>query len=82
MAVAFIAHNPRPMESARSSIPSFPRGLPSTFKGGTLLSSIARKFETTVAKLHELNPALRADRVPPNQRTYAIRLPIEDDEAN
>jgi len=39
---------------------------------------IARKFETTVAKLRDLNPALRADRVPPNERIYSIRVPSDD----
>ncbi len=52
------------------------------FKGGTLLKSIARKFETTVSKLRELNPALRADRVPPNERTYAIRIPADEEASN
>ncbi len=82
MAVAFIAHNASAYGLDDVSYSDAPAWTTRTFKGGTLLKSIAREFETTVAKLHELNPALRADRVPPNERAYAIRLPIEDDEAN
>ncbi|HVN27003.1 MAG TPA: hypothetical protein VMT64_00880, partial [Candidatus Binataceae bacterium] len=51
------------------------------FKGGTLLSSIARRFETTVSKLHFLNPALRTDRLPPNVSSYTVRIPSDDDDS-
>lgn len=78
MAVAFIAHNPQAYGIGEVKFTEFPTWTIEKVKGGTLLSSIAVKFETTVAKLHDLNPALRADRVPPNQRTYAIRIPSDD----
>ena len=73
---------PRHMELATSHIPTYRRGRTRTFKGGTLLKSIAAQFETTVAKLRELNPALRADRVPPNERAYAIRIPTDEEASN
>ncbi len=75
MAVAFIAHNVPAYGIGDLDYPDEPGWSIHKFKGGTLLKSIAVKFETTVAKLHDLNPALRADRVPPNERAYAIRIP-------
>ncbi len=82
MAVAFIAHNSATYGIGGAEYSEdAPDWTTYRFKGGTLLSSIARKFETSVSKLRELNPALRADRVPPNLRTYGVRVPadIEDD---
>jgi len=83
MAVAFIAHNSATYGIGGAEYSEDePDWTTYRFKGGTLLSSIARKFETTVSKLRELNPALRADRVPPNERTYSIRVPgIDDDDS-
>jgi len=79
MAVAFIAHNSATygidVDDTEGDIGWTSR----RFKGGTLLSSIARKFETTVSRLHDLNPALRTDRVPPNLSSYIIRVPSDDD---
>ena len=79
MAVAFIAHNSAAYGIGDIRYSEAPAWTTHKFKGGTQLSSIAAKFETTVAKLHEFNPALRADRVPPNERAYAIRIPTEED---
>lgn len=82
MAVAFIAHNSATYGIGGAEYSEDePDWTTYRFKGGTLLSSIARKFETSVSKLRELNPALRADRVPPNLRTYAIRVPGIDDDS-
>jgi membrane-bound lytic murein transglycosylase D len=82
MAVAFIAHNSATYGIGGAEYSEDePDWTTYRFKGGTLLSSIARKFETSVSKLRELNPALRADRVPPNERTYAIRVPGIDDDS-
>jgi hypothetical protein len=80
MAVAFIAHNANTygIEAANDTEGDI-GWTTQQFRGGTLLSSIARKFETTVSKLHELNPALRTDRVPPNLSSYIIRVPSNDD---
>lgn len=80
MAVAFIAHNAASYGLADVKYTEPPSWTMHSFKGGTLLSSIAKKFETTVAKLRDLNPALRADRVPPNERTYAVRVPRDDED--
>jgi membrane-bound lytic murein transglycosylase D len=80
MAVAFIAHNSATYGIGQVSDTEGDIGWTTQqFRGGTLLSSIARKFETTVSKLHELNPALRTDRVPPNLSSYVIRVPSDDD---
>jgi len=82
MAVAFIAHNSASYGIGDTDYSHDEPGWTThLFKGGTLLSSIARKFETTVAKLRDLNPALRADRVPPNERTYSIRVPSDDEDS-
>jgi len=75
MAVAFIAHNAPACGIGDISYSDSPAWTTHTFKGGTQLRSIAAKFATTVAKLHDLNPALRSDRVPPNERTYEVRTP-------
>ena len=76
MAVAFIAHNAKAygIDEAMDDGDA-PRWTVTKVKGGTLLISIAAKFRTSVTKLRDLNPALRADRVPPNLRTYGIRVP-------
>jgi transglycosylase-like protein with SLT domain len=80
MAVAFIAHNSATYGIGQVGDTEGDIGWTTQqFRGGTLLSSIARKFETTVSKLHELNPALRTDRVPPNLSSYVIRVPSDDD---
>ena len=77
MAVAFIAHNSIAYGIGDVRYSDTPAWSTRKFKGGTLLSSIAERFETTVAKLRELNPALRADRVPPNEGNYAVRVPAQ-----
>ncbi len=82
MAVAFIAHNSAAYGIGDVKYSEAPAWTTHKFKGGTLLSSIAAKFETTVAKLRDLNPALRADRVPPNERAYAIRIPTDEEASN
>ena len=82
MAVAFIAHNAPAYgigDIAYSEVPSWTT---QKFKGGTLLKTIAKKFETTVPMLRDLNPALRADRVPPGERTYAVRIPANMEVSN
>jgi hypothetical protein len=82
MAVAFIAHNASAYGIDDVSYSDEPAWTIHNFKGGTLLKSIAREFETTVSKLRELNPALRIDRVPPNERIYGIRIPTDEDASN
>ena len=83
MAVAFIAHNSASLWNRRHLIcQGEPAWTTHMFKGGTLLRASRAKFETTVSKLRDLNPALRADRVPPNERTYAIRIPTDEEASN
>lgn len=82
MAVAFIAHNAPAYGIGDISYANRPAWSTHIFKGGTLLKSIASQFETSVSKLRELNPALRADRVPPNERTYGIRIPTDEEASN
>ncbi len=82
MAVAFIAHNAPAYGIGNVSYSDQPAWTMHNFKGGTLLKSIAAKFETTVAKLRDLNPALRADRVPPNLHNYALRIPSDEEASN
>jgi hypothetical protein len=81
MAVAFIAHNSATYGIDVDDTDGDIGWTTQRFRGGTLLSSIARKFETTVSKLHDLNPALRTDRVPPNLSSYIIRVPSDDDDS-
>ncbi|HLX37339.1 MAG TPA: transglycosylase SLT domain-containing protein [Candidatus Binataceae bacterium] len=77
MAVAFIAHNAKAygLDDAMDDDDDAPTWTTTKVKGGTTLISVAAKFRTSVSKLRDLNPALRADRVPPNMRTYGIRVP-------
>jgi membrane-bound lytic murein transglycosylase D len=82
MAVAFIAHNAPAYGIGDISYANQPVWSTHIFKGGTLLKSIAAQFETTVSKLRELNPALRADRVPPYERAYGIRIPTDVEASN
>jgi hypothetical protein len=46
-------------------------------QGGTPLSRVALDHGTTLSHLHELNPALLRDVVPPTERTYNVRVPLE-----
>ncbi len=77
MAVAFIAHNATAYGIGPVSYSDAPTYQMHTFKGGTLLTAIADRYGTTVSSLRRLNPALKADRVPPGEYSYAIRLPLE-----
>jgi hypothetical protein len=45
-------------------------------RGGTKLSQLAGSYHTTVAKLHDLNPALLRDRIPPDAHSYKVRIPL------
>jgi membrane-bound lytic murein transglycosylase D len=82
MAVAFIAHNAPAYGIGDIIYSEEPAWTTHKFKGGTLLKSIAAEFETTVSKLRELNPALRADRVPPNERAFGVRIPTDQEASN
>src|SRR5581483_7603275 len=76
MAVAFIAHN-----SAAYAIGNLDYNVASSYhevpvKGGTTLGQVANSYKTTVQKLHDLNPAILRDRVPPYARNYKVRVPL------
>ena len=45
-------------------------------RGGTKLSDVADSYHTTIAKLHDLNPAILRDRTPPYARSYQVRVPL------
>jgi hypothetical protein len=38
---------------------------------------VALNHGTTLERLHELNPALLRDIVPPNERSYRVRVPMD-----
>jgi membrane-bound lytic murein transglycosylase D len=76
MAFAFMAHN-----STRYRIVNIDRDAPPEYhevpvRGGTKLSQLAGSYHTTVARLHDLNPALLRDRVPPDAHSYKVRVPL------
>ncbi len=77
MAVTFIAHNARaygigPVSYSQRSLYEVHK-----FKGGTQLIGIAARYHTSVMRLRALNPALLADRIPPDITSYGIRVPIQ-----
>jgi membrane-bound lytic murein transglycosylase D len=76
MAYAFMAHN-----STRYGIIALDRDAPPEYhevpvRGGTRLSQLAGSYHTTVARLHDLNPALLRDRIPPYAHSYKVRVPL------
>ncbi|MBV8135513.1 MAG: transglycosylase SLT domain-containing protein [Deltaproteobacteria bacterium] len=75
MAFAFMAHN-----STRYGIVHLDYDAPPEYhevpvRGGTKLSQLAGSYHTTIAKLHDLNPALLRDRIPPDAHGYTVRVP-------
>jgi len=75
MAFAFMAHN-----STRYGIVHLDYDAPPEYhevpvRGGTKLSQLAGSYHTTIAKLHDLNPALLRDRIPPDAHSYRVRVP-------
>lgn len=76
MAFAFMAHN-----SSIYGLENFDRNAQPQYhevpvRGGTTLSEVAGSYHTTVAKLHDLNPAILRDRVPPYAHGYRVRVPL------
>ena len=76
MAYALMAHN-----STRYRIVPLDSDAPPGYhevpvRGGTRLSQLAGSYHTTVAKLHDLNPALLRDRIPPYAHSYKVRVPL------
>ncbi len=76
MAMAFIAHNSPAYGIGNPDPDAAPAYHEVPVRGGTRLAEVAGSYHTTVAKLHDLNPAILRDRVPPYAHTYKIRVPL------
>jgi membrane-bound lytic murein transglycosylase D len=50
-------------------------------KGGTSLTAVARRYNTSPARLRFLNPALLQDRVPSHVRSFELRVPLQQNAA-
>lgn len=77
MAVTFIAHNAAAYGIGRVAYSQHPAYEVHKFGGGTQLIAVAARYRTTVERLRGLNPALLADRIPPDIKSYGIRTPIQ-----
>jgi hypothetical protein len=79
MAVAYIAHHADSygITPIKLDDPPAYQMLPVT--GGTPLNRVALNHGTTLAHLRELNPALLRDIVPPDLRSYSVRVPVESE---
>ena len=79
MAVAYIAHHADSygITPIKLDDPPAYQMLPVT--GGTPLNRVALNHGTTLAHLRELNPALLRDIVPPDLRSYSVRVPLESE---
>ena len=78
MAVAYIAHHADTYGVTTVKLDEPPRYEMLRVQGGTPLSRVALDHGTTLSHLHELNPAILRDVVPPYERTYNVRVPIEN----
>ncbi|MGO9449899.1 MAG: transglycosylase SLT domain-containing protein [Candidatus Binataceae bacterium] len=76
MAVAFIAHNSAAYGVGHVNYDAPPSYHEVPVRGGTTLAQVAGSFHTTIAKLHDLNPAILHDRVPPYAQSYKVRVPL------
>jgi membrane-bound lytic murein transglycosylase D len=76
MAFAFMAHNSARYQIVHPDCDAPPEYHEVPVRGGTRLSQLAGSYRTTVAKLHDLNPALLRDRIPPYAHSYKVRVPL------
>lgn len=76
MAVAYIAHHADAYGITTIKLDDPPPYQMLRVQGGTPLSRVALDHGTTLQHLHELNPALLRDVVPPYERAYSVRVPI------
>jgi len=76
MAFTFMAHNSVIYGIGRPDHDTPPSYHVVPVRGGTMLSQVAGSYHTTVAKLHDLNPALLRDRIPPYAHSYKVRVPL------
>jgi len=77
MAVAYIAHHADSYGITPIKLDEPPAFQMLPVPGGTPLSRVALDHGTTLQRLHELNPALLRDIVPPYERSYSVRVPVE-----
>jgi membrane-bound lytic murein transglycosylase D len=78
MAVAYIAHHADAYRITTVKLDEPPPYEMLRVQGGTPLSRVALDHGTTLQHLHELNPAILRDVVPPYERTYNVRVPVEN----
>jgi membrane-bound lytic murein transglycosylase D len=76
MAVAYIAHHADTYGITTIKLDDPPPYQMLSVRGGTPLSRVALDHGTTLQHLHELNPALLRDIVPPYERAYSVRVPL------
>ena len=76
MAMAFISHNTATYGLSHFNYDAPPCYHEVAVRGGTMLTQVAGSYHTTVAKLHDLNPAILRDRVPPYAQSYKVRVPL------
>ena len=76
MAFAFMAHNSTRYGIVHLDYDALPGYHEVPVRGGTRLSQLAGSYHTTVARLHDLNPALLRDRIPPYAHSYKVRVPL------
>ncbi len=79
MAVAYIAHHADSYGVTPIKLDEPPAFHMLLVRGGTPLSRVALDHGTTLQHLRDLNPALLHDVVPPNERSYSVRIPAEPD---
>ena len=77
MAVAYIAHHADTYGVTPIKLDEPPAYQMLPVSGGTPLSRVALNHGTTLQRLHELNPALLQDVVPPDQASYSVRVPVD-----
>src|SRR5271168_3045658 len=77
MAVAYIAHHANSYGITPIKLDEPPIYEMLSVRGGTPLSRVALDHGTTLADLRELNPALLRDMVPPDERSYDVRIPVD-----
>ncbi|MGA7870064.1 MAG: lytic transglycosylase domain-containing protein [Candidatus Binatus sp.] len=77
MAVAYIAHHADSYGITPIKVDDDPPVYQMLrVRGGTSLSRVALNHGTTLERLHDLNPALLRDVVPPYERSYSVRVPL------
>jgi membrane-bound lytic murein transglycosylase D len=77
MAVAYIARHANSYGITPIKLDDPPAYETLPIRGGTPLSRVALDHGTTLERLHELNPALLSDVVPPNESSYSVRIPVD-----